>query len=70
MTGAHTAFSHIDKTNRTHRDGALLKIHPGLCGTLVGPSRTPTVHQCPQGGAVGGPNALNTSATTRRVQEP
>ena len=34
-------------TNRTHRVGALPQGHPGLCGTLVGPCRTPTVHQCP-----------------------
>ena len=70
MTGAHTAFSHIDKTNRTHRVGALLQSHLGLCGTLVGPSRTPTVHQCPQGEAVGGLKAHNNGAITRHVHQP
>ena len=40
MTGAHT--------NRTHNVDALLQSHPELCGTRVGPSRTPTVHPCPQ----------------------
>ena len=57
MTGAHTASSHGDKTNRKHMVGALLQIHPGLCGTLLGPGRTPTEYHCPQGETVGGPNS-------------
>ena len=39
----------------------------GTRGTRVGPSRTPTVHQCPEGEAVGVPNAHSTSATTKRA---
>ena len=35
-------------TNRTHRVGALPQSHHGLCGTRVGPGRTPTVHLCPK----------------------
>ena len=34
------------RTNRTHRVGALPQSHPGLCGRLVVPARTPTVHLC------------------------
>ena len=38
------------------RVGSLPQCHPGLWGTPVGPGRTPTVHQCPEGKAVGGHN--------------
>ena len=38
------------------RVGSLPQGHPGLWGTAVGPGRTPTVHWCPTGKAVGGPN--------------
>ena len=37
------------------RVGSLPQGHPGLWGTPVGPGRTPTVHRCPKGKAVGGP---------------
>ena len=61
----HTASSHRDKINRTHRVGALLQSHPGLCGALVVLGRTPAVHQCPKEEAVGGPKSPN----IRRVSD-
>ena len=55
-------------TPRT-RVGALSRCHPGHRDTPVGPGRTPTVHRCPKGEAVGGPNT-NATYVVRRSTEP
>ena len=44
---ARTRRQEHTHTRRTHGVGALPQNHPGLCGTQVGPCRTPTAHQCP-----------------------
>ena len=49
-------------TPRT-RVGALSRCHPGHRDTPVGPGRTPTVHRCPKGEAVGGPSTNSTQLT-------
>ena len=56
------------RTNRTHTVGALPQSHPGLCGTLVGPSKD--THGTPvplRREAVGGPRHAprDTTKTTR-----
>ena len=55
----HRGQAHKDdrrRTNRTHRVGALPQSDPGLCGTLVGPSKdTHRAPVPPRREAVGGP---------------
>ena len=63
----HSVSSHTRTTPRT-RVGALSRCHPGHRDTPVGPGRTPTVHRCPKGEAVGGPNT-NTTHVVRRSTE-
>ena len=43
--------------------GSLPQGHPGLCGTQVGLGRTPLVHRCPEGKAVGGPTKVSSDLT-------
>ena len=50
----HHTTSRLQPTRQ--RVGSLPRSHPGLWGTPVGPGRTPTVHRCPKGKAVGGPH--------------
>ena len=50
----HHTTSRLQPTRQ--RVGSLLRGHPGLWGTPVGSGRTPTVHRCPKGKAVGGPH--------------
>ena len=59
--------SHTRPTPHT-RVGALSRCHPGHRDTPVGPGRTPTVHRCPKGEAVGGPYT-NTTHVVRRSTE-
>ena len=49
------------------RVGSLPQGHPGLWGTPVGPGRTPTVHRCPKGEAVGGPQLIRRHRTARQT---
>ena len=51
------AHDHDQRTTHTHELALCPRCHPAWAseGTLVGPGRTPTVHQCPHSGkAVGG----------------
>ena len=77
-----TRFSR-PRTRPSQHYNTIQPTRQGLWGTLVGPGRTPTVHRCPEGKAVGGPlvprqtTSLETnvlSATRRQdkraVQQP
>ena len=50
----HHTTSRLQPTRQ--RVGSLLRGHPGLWGTPLCSGRTPTVHRCPKGKAVGGPH--------------
>ena len=62
---AYTAVSNNTRPTPRTRVGALSRCHPGHRDTPVGPGRTPTVHRCPRGEAVGGPST-NTTHVVRR----
>ena len=51
------------------KDGTENRIQQKPRDTPVGPGRTPTVHWCPRGEAVGGPST-NTTRVVRRSTEP
>ena len=52
---------------RRHWVGSLPQGDPGLWGTRVGPGRTPTVHRCPEGKAVGGPQLVARQTIVRQT---
>ena len=66
---SYTAVSNNTRPTPRTRVGALSRCHPGHRDTPVGPGRTPTVHRCPRGEAVGGPST-NTTHVVRRSTEP
>ena len=53
--GRHDVTTPTTPTTTQRMIGAMPQSHFGLCGTPVGPARTPMVHRCPRGKAVGGP---------------
>ena len=65
---SYTAVSNNTRPTPRTRVGALSRCHPGHRDTPVGPGRTPTVHRCPRGEAVGGPST-NTTHVVRRSTE-
>ena len=63
----HHTTSRLQPTRQ--RVSSLLQGHPGLWGTPVGPGRTPTVHQCPKGKAVGGPHETTSDRRPKRHRQ-
>ena len=61
----HHTTTRFNPTRR--RVGSLPQGHSGLWGTPVGPGRTPTVHRCPKGKAVGGPQLVPRQTTDRQT---
>ena len=66
-TNTNTTIT-LEHDSTQHDNGlALSQGCSGLWGTLVGPGRTPSVHRCLKGKAVGGPQLVPRQTTARQT---